>query len=133
MFDEFAWIEGESNLDEKVYAAVTPSVAHAGGRIVVVSTPAGAVGKFWSLWTDPSLAASRVTVHWTDCPDLKVREEKLAYGARYWVEGRPDPVRDYEFRREFCNEFDPGIGSALPIDEASWREMTDPSVETWDD
>lgn len=83
LFDEFAHVEGEARLDEKLYEAATPAIAQ-GGSICIVSTPAGTIGKYFEIWTSRDVKDEhRLTIHWTECPLLRIREETLPYGKQY--------------------------------------------------
>ena len=62
--DEAAFMEH----DERIYRAVSPTLSR-GGRLTVISTPAGMDNLFYRLWQGQEGGEwSRHRVHWKDCP-----------------------------------------------------------------
>jgi hypothetical protein len=65
--------------DAELFDAVQPMLATCNGRFVAVSTPYGARGRFWELWTSNELYA-RVRVTAVECP--RIPPEFLAAARR---------------------------------------------------
>src|SRR5439155_613291 len=95
--------------------AVAPSIAQAGGRLIILSTPNGTKNEFYKTWENTP-DAQRLTIHYSQCPTLKVREETLPFGKQYWIQGVPSPFPETSFRQEFCNDFYVGSDEAIPLE-----------------
>jgi hypothetical protein len=131
ILDEFAHFTNEANLDRRMLEAIGPGVAQAGGRLIIVSTPRGMANEFFRIWSSPETPAdSKLAIPYTLNPDLRVREETLPYGKRYWIEGFPKAFYEASFLQEFCNFFDPGTGTAIPTD-AIWAALDSDDKEAW--
>lgn len=115
IFDEFAHFTKEIDMDRRMLEAVSPSLAQVGGRLILLSSPNGTKNEFYKQW-DASKEENRLTVHYSECPTLKVREEPLPYGKQYWIEGTPAPFPEPSFRQEFENDFYVGSDEAIPIE-----------------
>ena len=115
IMDEFAHFTKEIDLDRKMLISVKPTLAQTGGRLILLSTPNGTKNQFYKEW-DATPEMNRITVHWTDCPSLKIREEVLPFGRRYWIGNSPTPMSEPEFRQEFCNDFYIGSDEAIPLE-----------------
>lgn len=126
--DEFAHLTGELHIDNKLLRAVEPQVAQRDGVITVLSTPGAMGNRYWEMWRDAP-EKHKLTVHWTECPDLHIREETLPYGKQYWVGNSPTAMKEEDFRMEFCNEFDPGIGPAISHEAIFAAEDPDSPIE----
>lgn len=130
-FDEFAHFRGEANLDKKMLEAVSPSISQIGGTLVILSTPYGKGNEFSRLW-DNAPPENRYTIHYTQCPSLKVRVEELPYGKRYWVEGSPAPLSEAAFKTEFCNDFEAVLSTAIPSSALWAPENIVKDDEAWE-
>jgi hypothetical protein len=129
--DELAHFTAEAGLDKRMLEAIGPGVAQAGGRLILVSTPRGMLNEFFRIWSSPETpAANKMEIPYTLNPDLRVREETLPFGKRYWIEGFPKPFYEASFLQEFCNHFDPGTGTAIPTD-AIWAAVAPNDTEAW--
>lgn len=65
VLDEFAFAE----YSNKILKAVSPTLARANGRLLVISTPNGPAGTFYRLWQGVEGGTwSRHEVPWTACP-----------------------------------------------------------------
>lgn len=122
IFDEFAHFTKEIDMDRRMLEAVAPSLAQVGGRLIVLSTPNGTKNEFYKQW-ESAKEDSKITIHYTDCPTLKVHEEELPFGKQYWISGTPAPFPEPSFRQEFCNDFFVGSDEAIPL-EALRAAMT---------
>jgi hypothetical protein len=79
-------VDEASRVDDALYAAVRPMLATTGGRIVLLSTPAGQRGFFWREWTEGGTAWERVEVPATAVPRIPasfLEEERRALGPLY--------------------------------------------------
>jgi hypothetical protein len=56
--------------DAELFDAVRPMLATGNGRFVAVSTPYGARGRFWELWTSDELLWQRYSVTALECPRI---------------------------------------------------------------
>ena len=100
----------------------------------MASTPNGTNG-FFETWEETP-EENRLTIHYTECPTLKVKEEDLPFGKRYWIEGVPFPYPEDDFRQEFCNDFFVGSNEAIPraalfgslMDEAPPADLKNKSI-----
>jgi len=83
--------------------AVLPSVAVTGGRVVMISTPAGRVGKFYKLWAD-SLEMERRG----ETPDYQRIHASYEKCSRYtpgFIESERRSLGPYAFAQEYLAEF----------------------------
>lgn len=96
--DEAAWTPDE------LYYAVRPMLAVGGGRLVLLSTPAGRKGFFWKEWSAPDSAGwQKVRVTAEQCPRIPA--------AFLEEERRSHP--DSWYRQEYLAEFHDGTDSPL--------------------
>lgn len=69
--DEFAHMDQA----DEMMMAIRPTLSR-GGKLTLISTPAGKIGKFFEIWDKAKeLKYSRHEVHWTDCPDKVYKKE----------------------------------------------------------
>ena len=131
IFDEFAHFTKEIDMDRRMLEAVSPSIAQVGGRLIMLSTPNGTKNEFYKQW-EASDEKNRITIHYSQCPTLKVREEPLPYGKQYWIEGTPAPFPEPSFRQEFENDFFVGSDEAIPLEalRASRTDLEPPGSYT---
>lgn len=132
ILDEFAHFTKEIDLDQRVYEAVQGTVAQTGGRLIFLSSPNGTKNLFYKFWGQAA-KENRITVHWTDCPTLHVREEILPFGKQYWIGNSPAPMPELSFRKEFCNDFFTGSDEAIPLEAlraAMVKEESPTTLET---
>lgn len=132
IMDEFAWMnEKEGGMDVDVMKSVGPTLSQRNGRAIILSTPNGMQNEFARMWHSPdTFESSKITIHYTDCPTLHVREETLAFGKRYWVEGLPTPFSESAFLQEFCNRFDVSETQGIPA-EAIWAALAPNDAGAW--
>jgi len=131
IFDEYAHFTKEIDMDRRMMEAVAPSIAQAGGRLIILSTPNGTKNEFYRTW-DNTPEANRITVHYSECPTLKVHEETMPYGKQYWIEGVPAPFPETSFRQEFCNDFYVGSDEAIPLEALRASIQPSTAVEPTD-
>ena len=132
IFDEFAHFTKEIDMDRRMLEAVAPSISQLGGKLILLSTPNGTKNEFYKQW-EGTRQENRLTIHYTQCPTLKVREEVLPHGKQYWIEGIPAPFPEPSFRQEFCNDFFVGSDEAIPLEAlraAMVKEESPTTLET---
>jgi len=97
-------IEDEaSRVDDALYAAMRPMVAVSGGRYVLMSTPWGKRGHFYSEWADGGPVWERVLITAHDCPRIAaafLAEERRSLG-------------DLVFRSEYLCQFTETVDSVF--------------------
>ena len=80
-------IEDEAaRVPDELYIAVRPMLAVSGGRLILLSTPFGKRGHFYTASTDLSQEWERILIKATDCPRISeefLAEEKLTIG-EWW-------------------------------------------------
>ncbi len=131
ILDEFAHFTREAGADRRLLEAIGPSVSQAGGRLIILSTPHGTLNEFYRIWSSPdTLAGNKIMVRYSENPDLRVREEAMAYGRHYVVEGLPRPLRPEEFAQEYNCEFLEGEGQAIPM--GNWERAIVADAEAWE-
>ncbi len=59
-----------SRIDDKLIGAVRPMLAVGGGRLVMLTTPAGKRGHFYESWVGDDPQWHRVKVNASDCPRI---------------------------------------------------------------
>ncbi|MBP7865715.1 MAG: terminase family protein [Acidobacteria bacterium] len=94
-----------ARIDDDLLSAVTPMVATSGGRIVLLSTPAGRRGVFHKLWTDGE-GWRKVRVPAAECPRIPpgfLAAERLALGETL-------------FRQEYACEFVDDLTAVFSMD-----------------
>jgi len=101
--DEFAWLENA----ESMITAIEPSLSR-GGKITLISTPAGKVGKFYDVWNEAEkLGFSKHEVHWKLCPDPTYQKKILEF---------KEKMDAFSFEQEYELQFlSEGLGFFPPI------------------
>lgn len=90
--DETAHLEQ----DEQMFTSIRPTLSR-GGRLTLVSTPAGKVGKFYEMWQNADeLGFSKHKVHWNECPDENYLRE---------IESFKSTMDEFSFAQEYELEF----------------------------
>lgn len=82
VIDEAAWVS------DSLYTSVRPMLAVSGGRLVVLSTPHGTRGWYWSAWTEGGNGWERYEVPATLCPRISpefLAEERRTMG-EWWYQ-----------------------------------------------
>src|SRR4051794_8673655 len=83
-------IEDEaSRVDDGLYRAVRPMLATSGGKLVLMSTPAGRVGHFWEEWSRGGEAWERVIIKAEQVPRIPpefLAEERRALGSMWYLQ-----------------------------------------------
>jgi len=106
VIDEAAWVS------DSLYTSVRPMLAVSGGRLVVLSTPHGTRGWYWSAWTEGGHGWERYEVPATMCPRISpefLAEERRtmgewAYSQEYmcrFVESETQPFSATDVARAF--------------------------------
>ena len=77
-----------ARIPDPFYAATFPMVSVSKGTAILMSTPAGACGYFWKIWTDPEAGQgwTRHAITWRECPridPLWIAQERREKGDRY--------------------------------------------------
>ncbi|MEE9592221.1 MAG: terminase family protein [Thermoplasmata archaeon] len=128
-FDEFAHLQGERDLDKKMWQAILPMKGLSDAPVVVLSTPGPVGNLFWEHWFDAP-EEKKITIHWTECPRLvkTIRVEEQPFGKVYWI--GDERFDEALFQQEFCNRFDPGYGPIIPLEALEASE--DPESEPWE-
>jgi len=89
-------IEDESaRVSDDTFAAVVPMLATTGGRLILLSSPAGRRGHFHDLWMAADPAWERTTVTSYDVPRIDAA----------WLDEQRRSLPDHRFRQEFLVEF----------------------------
>jgi hypothetical protein len=78
---------------EDVYVAIEPSLATTQGRLVLLGTPAGKIGRFWEAFQDKNFSTHQVTSY----------ESPLI--TKEWIDAKKEAYTDVQFRQEFLGEF----------------------------
>jgi len=81
-------IEDEaSRVDDSLHAAIRPMLAVSGGRMILMSTPAGKRGHFYDVWQDGGDRWQRTIVTASDVPRISadfLADERAALGERWY-------------------------------------------------
>jgi hypothetical protein len=114
-------IDEGSRVEDALYNAVRPMLAVSGGKLVVLSTPAGKRGWFYRAWvSDEDWRRVRVTADM--CPRISpdfLAAERLALGERW-------------YRQEYCVSFEDAVDAVFA--EADIVAMADGAKEPlWPD
>ena len=89
-------IEDEAaRVPDELYIAVRPMLAVSGGRLILLSTPFGKRGHFYTASTDLSQEWERILIKATDCS--RISEEFLAEEKR--------TIGEWWYRQEYMGEF----------------------------
>jgi phage FluMu gp28-like protein len=87
-------VDEASRVPDELYQAIRPMLAVSGGRIVLLSTPFGKRGFFYSEWTDGQ-----------DWQKVKITADQCARIDRDWLAREKETVGDWWFRQEYSCEF----------------------------
>lgn len=101
-------IEDEaSRVADELYFAIRPMLAVSGGRLVLMSTPYGKRGHFYTEWTEGGNAWERIRVTANECPRIArefLVEERRALGQYFY---------DQEYNCEFRDTLDQVFSTEL--------------------
>jgi hypothetical protein len=89
-------VDEAARVDDAMYRAIRPMLAASGGRLWLLSTPAGKRGFFYEAWEHGGRAWTRVKVTAEDCPRISpgfLREER-------------DVLGEHDYRQEYMCEFE---------------------------
>ena len=87
-------IDEASRVEDALYQSVRPMLAVSGGRIVLLSTPFGKRGFFYSEWTDGE-----------DWQRVKITAEQCPRIDKDWLEREKAMIGDWWWRQEYFCEF----------------------------
>lgn len=127
-------IDEAARTEDDLYYSVEPMLAVSEGQTVILSTPFGKQGFFYSIWDEgePEWERYRVTAY--DCPRIP----------NDWVERKRDTTPDWIFRQEYMGEFmeaedavfrDADIYAAVDVEVPAEPEQwwIDPDLKTWEE
>jgi hypothetical protein len=108
-------VDEASRVDDALYQAVRPMLAVSGGRIVLLSTPFGKRGFFYTEWTDggPAWRRTKITAH--DCPRIDPA----------WLEAERAAIGDWWFNQEYLCAFVETTDAAFRFDDIQAAFATD--------
>jgi len=87
-------VDEASRVEDSVYQALRPMIAVSGGRIILLSTPFGARGFFWSEWTQGGEDWRRVKITAAECPRIDpdwLKKERERIGS-WWASQEYDCI-----------------------------------------
>lgn len=84
-----------SRVHDDLHKAVRPMLAVSGGRLILMSTPAGKRGHFWEAWERGGPEWARVKAVATECPRI----------SREFLEEELRTLGDWWYRQEYLCEF----------------------------
>ena len=87
-------VDEASRVPDELYQAIRPMLAVSGGRIVLLSTPFGKRGFFYSEWTDGQ-----------DWQKIKITAEQCPRINAEWLERERQMIGDWWFKQEYLCEF----------------------------
>jgi hypothetical protein len=87
-------VDEASRVPDELYQAIRPMLAVSGGRIVLLSTPFGKRGFFYSEWTDGQ-DWQKVKITAEQCPRIKTE----------WLERERQMIGDWWYLQEYFCEF----------------------------
>jgi hypothetical protein len=87
-------VDEASRVTDELYQAIRPMLAVSGGRIVLLSTPFGKRGFFYSEWSE-GLNWQRVKITADQCPRID----------KQWLESERQMIGDWWYRQEYFCEF----------------------------
>jgi hypothetical protein len=90
-------IDEAARVREDMYAAVRPMLAVSDGEMWLMSTPWGARGFFYEMWSNGEPRWERVRVPAAECPRIPAKH----------LEEEMRTLGDRTYRREYCCEFSP--------------------------
>lgn len=82
-------VDEASRVDDALYFSVRPMLAVSGGRLVMLSTPFGKRGAFFSEWTEGGDSWHRVKITALDVPRISaefLEEERRALGSHWFAQ-----------------------------------------------
>lgn len=107
-----------SRVEDEVYYAIRPMLAVSGGRLILLSTPWGKRGHFFSEWNNPEFEKYHVPAR--ECPRI---------GADFLAQERQE-IGDYWYRQEYECEFLDLVGSVFTHEEI--QAAINPNLEMMD-
>ena len=119
-------VDEAAQIDEKLYYAVLPMLSVSRGRLILLSTPLGKRGIFWSAWEQQD-GWKKVKVTGEQCP--RISDGSLARAR--------EEMGELRFAQEYLCEFVQGEGS---IFKEAWIQYFDPPtapdmdviIQSWD-
>lgn len=119
-------VDEAAQIDEKLYYAVLPMLVVSHGRLILLSTPLGKRGIFWSAWEQQD-GWKKVKVTGDQCP--RISDDSLARAR--------EEMGELRFAQEYLCEFVQGEGS---IFKEEWVQYFDPQyrpdmdmiIQSWD-
>jgi len=88
-------VDEAARVEDSLYQAVRPMLAVSGGRLVLLSTPFGSRGFFWSEWTEGGPDWKRVKIAADMCPRIPTE----------WLEKERQRIGDWWFSQEYQCRF----------------------------
>ncbi|HYB59616.1 MAG TPA: phage terminase large subunit, partial [Candidatus Acidoferrales bacterium] len=119
-------VDEAAQIDEDLYYAVLPMLIVSHGRLILLSTPLGKRGIFWSAWEQQD-GWKKVKVTGNQCP--RISEDDLAKAR--------EEMGELRFAQEYLCEFVQAAGS---IFKEEWIQYFDPAkapdmdliIQSWD-
>ncbi len=119
-------IDEAAQVSDDLFHTVTPMFGTSQGQLILLSTPRGKAGVFWTAWNEES-GWSKITVTARDCPRIPkefLEQERRMMGAAW-------------FAQEYCCEFVQPEGSPF---NSGWVQYYDPDhlppmdvvIQSWD-
>ncbi len=87
-------VDEASRVPDELYQAIRPMLAVSGGRIILLSTPFGKRGFFYSEWTD-GVDWMRTKITANECPRID----------KAWLERERKMIGDWWYQQEYMCEF----------------------------
>lgn len=87
-------VDEASRVPDELYQAIRPMLAVSGGRIVLLSTPFGKRGFFYSEWTDGA-----------DWQKVKITADQCPRISKDWLERERQMIGDWWYLQEYFCEF----------------------------
>jgi hypothetical protein len=109
-------VDEASRVPDELYQAIRPMLAVSGGRIVLLSTPFGRVGFFYSEWTD-GIGWLRTKITADKCPRID----------KEWLERERQMIGDWWYLQEYFCEFVETNDQVFSYDDI--QAALDPSVK----
>jgi len=121
-------VDEASRVDDALVVALSPMLAASpGGRLVMLSSPAGKRGAFWRFWSADDPLWRRVRVPAVDCPRISPR----------FLEQERATMSDTMYRQEYLCSFEENDASVFAVDAVS-EALTDtidpldvPALRRW--
>lgn len=79
--------DGSARVHDDLHKAIRPMLATSGGRLILMSTPAGKRGHFWEAWTEDGPEWERIKAKAEDCPRIAkefLLEERRSMGEAWY-------------------------------------------------